>query len=80
MRLTCAIKFVSCYYLYEDFMEKETNKITTRLPISLTADDNRILLELCHKIEKRENTRLSMAELIRRAIRTQAKLEGIECN
>lgn len=50
-----------------------------RLSINLTAEDNSILTELRYVLEKRMECRLSLAEIVRMAIRTQAKSEGIKC-
>lgn len=55
------------------------NKLHSRLPVSLTVEDNRILTELRYHLEKRSGERLSWADVVRICIRTQAKAEGIRC-
>lgn len=50
-----------------------------RLPVCLTTEDNRIFTDVKHALEQRTKTRLSAAEVVRIAIRTQAKAEGVSC-
>ena len=55
------------------------SKVHSRLPVSLTVEDNRILTELRYSLEKRLGERLSWADVVRICFRTQAKAEGIKC-
>lgn len=60
--------------------KKEPDKqIHSRLPVTLTVEDNRIFTEVKHSLEKKCGERLSAADVVRICIRTQAKLEGVKC-
>lgn len=50
-----------------------------RLPVTLDADDNRLLSDLRHKIERERGELLSLADIVRLAIRQLAASEGIQC-
>lgn len=61
-------------------MTKRTTKqgaTHTRLPVSLTEADNALAMRLKHAMENRLGKRLSFAEVIRTAMRTQADVEGV---
>lgn len=49
----------------------------SRIPVSLSADDNQLMIQLRAAMESRLNKRLSIAEIVRIALRTQAQLEGL---
>lgn len=50
-----------------------------RLPVSMSREENLLLTKIKHAIELREGKRLSNAEVVRIALRTQAAAEGILC-
>lgn len=50
-----------------------------RLPVCLTKEDDHIFTSVKHAIEKRTKDRVSAAEVVRIAIRTQAIQEGVKC-
>lgn len=57
--------------------KRSTLPTLTRIPVSLNEEDNNLFIRLRAAMEKRVNERLSVAEIIRIALRTQAKAEGI---
>jgi hypothetical protein len=50
----------------------------TRIPVSLNEEDNQLLLHLRASMEERLSKRLSVAEIVRIALRSQAKVEKIK--
>lgn len=50
----------------------------TRIPVTLNKEDNEILLQLRAAMEERLQKRLSVAEIVRTALRTQAIKEKIK--
>lgn len=49
----------------------------TRIPVGLNEADNEIMLLLRAKLEARLKKRMTVADIVRMALRTQAKEEGI---
>lgn len=50
----------------------------SRIPVSLNEEDNQLFLQLRAAMEERLNKRLSVAEIVRIALRSQAKIEKIK--
>lgn len=51
--------------------------MTTRIPVTLKEDDEALMLQLRSKLEGRLRKRLTVAEIVRISLRTQAREEGI---
>lgn len=49
----------------------------SRIPVSLNEEDNELFLKLRAAMEERLNKRLTVAEIVRMALRTQAAKEKI---
>jgi sulfur relay (sulfurtransferase) DsrC/TusE family protein len=60
--------------------KNERPTITRRLGVSFTAEDNNIIIRLRHFYENKYGTQYSSIAVIRKALRTQAEKEGIECD
>lgn len=54
-----------------------TNTLS-RIPVSLNEEDNQLFLQLRAAMERRLDKRLSVAEIVRIALRTQAAKEKIK--
>lgn len=48
-----------------------------RLAVSMSDEDNDLLIKIRAALERRTKRRLSLSEVVRTALRTQAKAEGI---
>lgn len=48
-----------------------------RIPVTLTEDENQLVIKLRAVLEAKFNKRISIAELVRMSIRSQAEIEGI---
>lgn len=51
---------------------------TTRIPVTLKDADTELMIKLEAALQARLNRRLSIADIVRIALRTQAKAEGIQ--
>lgn len=51
----------------------------SRLPVSLTPEDNALLIALQSAIMCRLGRRVSCAEIVRISLRSQAEIEGVSC-
>jgi len=56
-------------------MKHET--IPKRLAVNLTSEENRLVIALRAALEKKFNNRLSLSEVVRVALHTQAVKEGL---
>lgn len=50
---------------------------TRRLPVTLTEEDNAVLISLKQHLERKSNSNLSIADVVRFAIKSAAKSEGV---
>jgi len=57
--------------------KESKNTIHSRLPVTLTHEDNRCLIALKHSLESRLGERMSWAKVVRLALRKLADSEGV---
>ena len=57
--------------------QQSSQNLISRIPVSLSAEDNRLLIQLRSAMEKRLLKRLSIAEIVRISLRSQAEKEGL---
>jgi regulator of protease activity HflC (stomatin/prohibitin superfamily) len=58
---------------------KDNDPIHSRLPVTLRVSDHKLIVELRYAMEKRTGITVSLADIVREALRTQAAKENIEC-